>query len=575
MPPTAQQSQQMPANPFATALRELLAVPRLDGRRVRAGELAKELGVNPSLVAHWMSGKRLPPSNSRYFPAIAKALHLTEAETERLQSAYDLALHPPVQSAPVTTPLLPGTTVTSLQKLARLPIKGQFAWRPVDLPEDYESSEFPTDLKLLPDEEATTRMVIRLFAKAEEIDPHSQAIYLSYFGAKTLLPNEPVEKPENWWFRQALRRALSRGWDVYYLIRLNDDLQRSIDIVEAMQWFVGSLLGAYKPYYFREGEKGPLQGTLPVPYGFCIVPGVGAVLGFATKQADRIDKGFFLRDAGPYHEHVQLLYEHAERFRQTPDLMVPLLKTYPNDPHGFGNDDFQDAIARAEAHPGGRTVLKSGLSAITRPASYYAPDSKWLSHLAPEEQRRAISRYWARQESFRQHVPWYSYYDIAPRSAILKLVEKGEYARDDAPLRRAQETANVTPSVKDKWDHLTNVIHMLKTYPNYNLALLDAEEEPGTLDTFWEAIGDHVVLLESWHPTDSGAEEMANLEITEPTIVRAFQAYGQLLWSKVKPANRHKPTVIAWLETFVRDLEERNPEELAQRIAERRASSIP
>lgn len=583
------------AKPFARALRELLATRRSDtrrsdGQRVRAVDLATALGVDQSLVAHWLRGTRVPSLRANYLASIAAFLHLEPEEREQLEAAYNQDVLsraerqadgravaergsstnplPGVAAVPSRSTSLPASAYTSVQKLTRLPIKGEFASVAVELPEDLRSAVFPTAPYVIRGVEAGTRMVIQMVAKAGQRAPlEGQAIYITYFGAESMLPTAEVK--ESWWYRAALRGALQRGWDVYHLIRLNDDLSRSIDIVEAMQWYLGTGGtaggGTYKPYYFTDN---PHQ-TLPVPYGPVIVPGIGALLGLATTQADHLDAGLFLPDDhnGDHAEgttgraHVKLLLDHVRQFLETRGLLSPLLIAYPNDdPSRTGSEAFDDAISRAEQRPGGRMLVKGGLSHITRPASYYAAGSNWLEGRTPEEQARSVGNYRLRQAGFRQHVLWYPYRDLITKSGIRTLIEQGKYARDDQDLKVMKRRADV----KEVWDHLTNVIDMLRSHSNYEIALLDEDEEPGMIESFWEAIGDHTVLLESWRPTDSGTEEEeVDVEITEPSIVRAFQAYGQLLWNKVRPANRHKPTVIAWFEARVRELEDQYPD-LAQ-----------
>lgn len=118
------------------------------------------------------------------------------------------------------------------------------------------------------------------------------------------------------------------------------------------------------------------------------------------------------------------------------------------------------------------------------------------------------------------------------------------YGRDDWAViiggqRAAPQDAYVRQRIED-------VVELLETYGNYELALVKDEDAPeGLFTTWWEVKAGHAVILEAW---PQGVE--VDLEITEPSLVEGFQEYAQSIWRTLPADSKNKKKVIERLLSF-------------------------
>ena len=95
-------------------------------------------------------------------------------------------------------------------------------------------------------------------------------------------------------------------------------------------------------------------------------------------------------------------------------------------------------------------------------------------------------------------------------------------------------------------EHLRNIIRLLKTYENFEIALL-SEEQKNVIPYYqWEVKGGSTVVMSTWNPGEN--DKYINIAITEETVAGAFQDYFLEIWERVTPEYRDKNYVISWFE---------------------------
>src|SRR5215471_6931120 len=102
-------------------------------------------------------------------------------------------------------------------------------------------------------------------------------------------------------------------WKICHLWRIDQDVRRSIFLVENMLKLLGT--GRYLPHYSSE------YGTLSAPYDLLIVPRTAAMLFFATQNPRRDDAALLSHDP----EQIELFRTH---FYQLYAMSQPLAQTY-------------------------------------------------------------------------------------------------------------------------------------------------------------------------------------------------------------------------------------------------------
>ncbi len=516
---------------FGAYLAELL-----DHKERSPRALAEALAVDVSLVYKWLRDKRIPRLNSRYAERIADTLGLSSVERSRLGESQTLSLRerrvPALRAASVHLPIEP--------LLSREPpstdVSAEQAGGLAAAPERYPVSF--TRQGAVRGEVAVVEAAIELLESLEAPpNPEATTILLTSqgdgtFAERTFAEREP--RLHDRWLR-ALCDATGRGWSILHIWRLTRDLRRSVGIVVSMLDLLGT--GAYVPLYLGRYE------TLRPPYDLLIVPGVAALLSFAAHDALTIDSALVIREP----EQIAVLRDHHEQLRRQ---AKPVLACFLRQDAA----KFNSLLVDSEARLPGRLFVKYGLSLYTEPLSWSKPDSHWVQRMAyrQDELPGFLKARTDRLEAFYANVVTHPYRDICPMQAVEQLALYGRYLRY---AEQASEQVRQGAKPEERREHLRNAIAVLRTYDNYELALADHEDAAAlalTDQTFWEALGDTRVLVNTWARGRDGHTVDINLAIDEPTLVAGFHAHFNQLWERIKPRNRDKEYVIWWLEQQVK-----------------------
>lgn len=539
------QHAELPLGNYAHFARELEALlqrhplrqPGGRGRPGVAAPLAYALGVDPSLVRRWLRGEGLP--QPKIVGEIADVLALSQEEKRRLMEVYSQTRKRFAR---------PSRRAEELEAVSGLTARAGASQRglpaPSPLAPDSASTHLPTAGAALHGASTVASAIISLLNEAATRQKPG-AIYLTYNGSTSLMDAAQMDAP----FEFAMRKCLQKGWNLRHSIRLDKtDTLRTINTIKMLLSYSG-LRGKHEPYYLTD------SGPLPVPYDLLVIPGIGAMLCFATRQADHLDAGIFL-SWKDQKDQVALLEQHAAQLFEAPQAK-PLLRSFSLE---NGKDEWQliQVLADLEREGGTRFVMKlDGLSAVTRPPSFYLPESHLLEWRPSEERAQLVDAMIVRWQAFKHNALSDSYRDVCSRSSVMRYVEHGIFAHDDTDFTGG-DRENRIATESERRDHLENVIRMLNDHKNYELALVDEAEEKQMLHgTQWEAVSDHGVVLYVTAHDEQGAETLIGLAITEPSVVKAFQAYGRQIWESISLANRDREQVIAWLKKQLEVLEVR------------------
>jgi hypothetical protein len=542
-----QEEKRRTESPFADILREFFVTysteertwtPRLFAERYPKGSNGK--GIDVSQVHLWLNGKRVPVKTPYHLARIVQTFGLSDRDTLRLMTAFQQSQLLRADDT-ANKRRIRSSTHLAVQTIGRRAVLGQRVFRSDTLPQDLERFPLPQGAIVLRDVEQLARTAIRMMIAAPPLSqPHSRTMYLTSNGAADFaLPAELFE-----WWQVAVRGALQRGWDLRHFIRLDENLERSIALVESIRAYLGAGgTGTYYPHYFTQ------SGTRAVPEDWCVVPGVGALQLFAINQQARVDSAIYMCDPA----QVALLVDHMERFRRPRGIIEELLTAYPSADEM--DVAFFQALSDYEMYPGPIFVATEDFPESARPPSFFREGSTWRTHWGPLE---AIIR--QRVDTLQWHARLYPHRFLTTMQALRDFVVYGSHndsrwlshRREDSPYRPEERFAQI--------EHLARLL----TFDKYEIAIIDdSEPEPVQLLTsFWETIGDSVVVLISWQPNERNEEEQVRLQIREPTIVHAFRKYGEDVWNRVPGRYREKLQVIDFLKQQLKELEERYPDEI-------------
>lgn len=341
-------------------------------------------------------------------------------------------------------------------------------------------------------------------------------------------------------WQQALGGALTHGWHISQLWRLDRDVGRTLSLVETMLQLVGT--GRYHPRYFER------YGVLRPPYDVMIVPPDTTLLLFSTEVDDAVDKALVLKGREQVElvtRHFAQLYMHTQPLFSEFNLQVQEL-------------ELTRALADAESRSGGRLFIKNGLSALTYPPAWWQTDSPLLEHVVRSGlvRRADLPAYGAayerRWQAFTRRVRDFQYRDICPASIIEQIGSGAGYMRPDEPFSGFE----VAPEVR--LEHLRRVVEVLRSYPNYHLALIDQREaQMLRVEPAREVTGDHDAFIGAWSRNEHGEVVLVNLQISEGATVLALREHFESLWERIAEQHRERGYVLRCLEEQMTLLEQR------------------
>lgn len=494
---------------FGRSLKRLL-----DEREVQPAELARAVNVDRSYVSKWLRDVRTPRLTTSHIERIAAYLKLSDEERERLERAQVETLR---SAAPKRAPAPkhdPGRPVAK-ERLGSSAPTDTLAGRIANWPEQARI------IRGLPALHAAVLEVLEgLDAPATDDDTITFTLHATA-SAEASTPAILKRYPA------AIRRALGLGWQVRELWRLDDDARRTATLAAHLLDLVGA--GRYEPHYYTR------YGTHGLPYELIVVPGRASFQLIATESIRAVDSAILATDGAG----MAALRDHAEVLaRQT----APVFERYPI----ASRAAFAEVLAATEALPGGRRMVKHGLTVYTEPEGWSRRDSHWARRMARmgADVDALIAVRKRRLEAFRRNVRLFPYRDICPVSALQQMVEQGAYMRDDAP--EGYDPADRAT----RGEHLRSAIESLETCDNYSLALVDDHEAARfgiRPDSYWAVVGETRAMLNIRAPDASGRLVDADVDVTEPTIAAGFARHFDAIWERIAPRHRDKAHVIGWL----------------------------
>lgn len=363
--------------------------------------------------------------------------------------------------------------------------------------------------------------------------PADEVFLTSFSNAEDWKVPESVQQP---W--AALQQGLLRaGWTINHLIRLDENVGRSLLLVESMLGLLTA--GArYRAMYAPRGSAMPPANDYFVIAGFC------ALLRFDTsnpaEQAVILIKDYLA---------VAALVENCELLLKS---MQPLIETISReDPRGF-----QQHLAQTELVAGERVLVRGALS--MEDSDPALPEMGWVPAIPlgsglTESDESAFMR--QRYESFISNVKRHRIRHIYTKSRIAATVETSRQIGAGLLLLEGDDRFQPM-NVRRR---LQRLINSLQNLDNYEVALLD-DEEIGLIEAphsesvvYWLVQGNEL-LLESWPHLASGEARHLHIAVHDSSIASAFMEHFKNVWARINPLNREKKYVIWWLEQLSQSL---------------------
>lgn len=156
---------------------------------------------------------------------------------------------------------------------------------------------------------------------------------------------------------------------------------------------------------------------------------------------------------------------------------------------------------------------------------------------------KALLFYKKRLDAFLSNLKHYEHKDIYWADSIKKLITHKQLC-----LYCHTEFEIIDMEAQDIIELLQNIIHLLETYDNYNIAFLQNSHDYTTRFENSHCIFKErqAVMLESYEPVK--ITPVVRLSIEEPMMLNAFEEYFKDMWEHIPPLNKDKKEVISWIQ---------------------------
>lgn len=331
--------------------------------------------------------------------------------------------------------------------------------------------------------------------------------------------------------KEAITKAIKRGWKVFLLIRLTNNIDRTMNFIK----FSKSLIETQRfyLYYFKKYD------IFTTGKEAIIVPGLGALSCFPNDNNSEIHSAFYFKS----HITIDILTNYFKGL--IAQYAKPIVKNYTLN----SNIEYVSSLAKNENHIGRSFLYKSELSTLTLPQELYEKllRQKKLSDI---DSLQAMSLYENRLKSFLFNVNHYDNINIYTMDALVKLIRYRKYC-----FNTFNGFDTVTVEAQDIIDHLNNIIFLLEKYDKYKIAFINKYPDFKERNSYyyWKVKEGQSVMIEAWNPLKSSPDSQISIE--EPMVIKAFEEYFKDIWEQISPVNKDKSENIKLLKKHIKLLE--------------------
>ena len=490
--------------------------------------------LDASLVRRWMAGSRVPKESHTAISKIAIVLECPEGQMQDIHSKARKWFREKQASSHKKTRAQNNSGLLEQDKKTQSP-----------LTKDHLRFENRCNLKPgeksigIEGERETIEAVICFLAELPPPAHKGAELYLMMNGRTATIEEFANELLPHWY--EAMKSALEKGWAVFHVIRLDDDLKRIQKLVRGILLLTGQK-GRYTPLAFKQ------KYVMPVAESFLLVPSLHkGMIFYSCKDPGFVGSTIYIEDEA----QIRILTQHFKLLKAETN---PIFQTWNN------YADVVSYLKLADLAPGKRIVVLKRLSNIHRPKHWYSEETSWAKahqverDLDIDELRQSLNDRIFRRQSLETNALTHSTRYIYTNKCIDLYFQEGKEVY--LPNYRATE--------QERLEQLFTFKELLH-HPHYEMALTEEDmyenlsisnniiqkvEFPDIIPDFCEVQENHLVLLHfSIEQGEMRRPKSKWIVIEEPVIVKAFYQYISDIWLKTIPAPRKdKFQIHRWLE---------------------------
>lgn len=509
---------------------------------ISMNKLAKAIHVDNSLVNRWVNEKRLPPQGSSYIERIADYLATCMVDT------YDIQLVEEIFSQLEVNDKL--TDISNTEKIRRL-LYNSLNHSRQRLENSNNKYLDPSINKqsLPPSKTDIPRTDGKNGISLSSNDQVIHGISKIYSAVISLIETATIQKnkPDNIiylthysdldysfftetrivHFRNTLSKAIENGWNILYVLRLDDNKEKLIRLIHFLLPIIRT--GKVNIYYLSNYDNYSIAKEM------CVVSGIGALSCYPVDQSSTINCGFYLKTTSAIDVFTNylniLLRENAQS----------LIKYYPQ----VSNEEYHLNISTIKQKEGNIYYYNWGFSLFLLPEKLY---EKLLSRttLTKEVQQLSFDNYKMQLSTFTDNIQRHSCNIIYLSEFIENLIHHRTLS-----LYTYSGIEIVTLEPIEIIEFLENIIHFISLYTNFHVGIIFHNDDPLMYsDSFHLFIKERKAVFLNIYGASMTVPKV-RLFMKEPMITKGFVEYFKFYWEQIAPVNRNKNEIVSWLQSCI------------------------
>lgn len=327
--------------------------------------------------------------------------------------------------------------------------------------------------------------------------------------------------------REILLRAIRNGWNILFLLRLDNNCERTIEFINFSKLLVKT--GKLSLYYLSKYD------TLNTGKDIIAVPEIGAILAISTTHHLENERAFYFKSI----DAIDTCQEYFKTLIK--NYAKPVIKYYSTD----NSLEYCEFLTRIKSRMSNRFLYKYGFNIITLPENLY---KKLLNRKRLSNSRiiKELNFYKKRLDSFLSNIDKYEYWDIYQMDSIENLINHGElcfYSYGGMEIMHMES--------EDIIEYLQNLIKLLEIYRNYNIGFLTQTPDNDFIcfDLYCIIKERQAAVIEAYGASKFTPE--VRLSTEEPMLVKALSEHFKDIWAHISPVNKDKREIISWIQYHI------------------------
>ncbi|MGJ0847226.1 helix-turn-helix domain-containing protein [Tissierella praeacuta] len=511
---------------------------------ISMSQLAKAINVDSSLVNRWANGKRIPAYNTVYIESITEYLSKNIKNSFQEQHINELFMKV-CKNDEFNGNIIEKTRKVLLESQGysieckkkeqkqkkEQSINEKQTSNLLDIKQihshNHDNINFSNQTIALSDEDKiifgieniVSACISLLEIAANQEHEDNKIIYITYNMNKINTCYKLI------YWRKTLLKAINNGWEIIVLLRLDNNINRIMEFIDFIYPII--ITGKLKIYYFNNHD------TYLTNREIYIVSGIGALSCFPENLGWEMNCGFYLKNKSG----IDILKNYFNKFLA--DHTHPIVKYYSK------HTEYYNDLVEFEENIGNRFQYKYCFSMLMLTNNLFQKFLK-KKKVPNNEGIMALNIHKRRFNTFLSNIQYYKYTDIYLTNSIKYLIIDKKFHFD-----YSTGTEIINLEIEDIIEILQNIIYLLETYDNFNIAFMPQNavtllKNPNSYCTVKDR---HYILFKTFNSPENISE--IQLSIEEHMIVKTFNEYFKQTLKQIAPVNKEKSQIIKMLQYHI------------------------